>query len=359
MNNNKRTILAMVLSCSVLITNSLKIPYTLPLIQKINKEWTSLKNNTGLQPRRIEKEIRKWDSWILDFIKDTHFKRQQNNSLIGKYSNQTIIIPYRTFAKKERIIEGIFSVDYDSAQKKSRSLQQEMKIACAVCELEEILKSEKITANSYLENINSLSGVQLKYLDMAISKYLRMQKEHNLRVAQSLDHELSHLVFDSEENSILESPHYQGPDRNEIKDYVKNILDKEKNEKAVNDIIISYSLFHLGNTSLDNKKFREIIEKEIFARKIDGWMSAYFGPSKFRMISIDQQDLEFFSRFNYKGAPMFRKSLEKNTIGLEMKKQGVNWKKIQEELEYAEKYRYKRKTYFWPENKFRLKQIYE
>ncbi len=111
------------------------------------------------------------------------------------------------------------------------------------------------------------------------------------------------------------------------------------------------SLFHLGNTSLDNKKFREIIEKEIFARKVDGLMSVYLGPSKYQILRIDQEDIRFFSRFYYKDQLMFEKALEKNTIALKLKQKGMPWQEIQDKLEFAEKYKYEGKLYDWPENK--------
>lgn len=166
-----------------------------------------------------------------------------------------------------------------------------------------------------------------------------------------LDHELAHFIFDHPQNSILDSNEYKGPDRDEIQTYIKDIVEKEKNSIAVEKITTAYSLAYLARGIENKKRIMKRIEKEIFARKVDGLMSVYLGPSKYQILRIDQEDIRFFSRFYYKDKLMFEKALEKNTIALKLKQKGMPWQEIQDKLEFAEKYKYEGKLYDWPENK--------
>lgn len=62
---------------------------------------------------------------------------------------------------------------------------------------------------------------------------------------------------------------------------------------------------------------------EVMARIVDSLYSLYFGPVDFNLLPLGEADLAFLERFTYRGAPIFRKGIEKYRLGLELIRGGM------------------------------------
>lgn len=338
------------------MNNTLQKPPSLSLFQQIKKKWLLLERHSTLKQKNIETEIRKWGSWVLEFTEDLKFKREHHETAVGICRGNHIILPHRKYRTRKDMIREIYLTEYDLMKAEKRNFHQEVEISRDLCQLEDLLTTGSIQKGiPALENSKDrLSLNQLRYLNYVLDRFLEKHQKHQKSARKILDHELAHLIFDHPRNSILDSDDYKGPNRDEIEKYIEDIAEKEKNRSAVEKITAAYSLAYLARGSDNQKRIMRRIQKEIFARKVDGLMSVYLGPSRFQILGIDRRDIGFFSQFYYKGQLMFEKALEKNTIGLKLKEKGIPWPEIQHELELAEKYKFEGKIYDWPENKFTL-----
>jgi len=91
---------------------------------------------------------------------------------------------------------------------------------------------------------------------------------------------------------------------------------------------------------------------EVFARMVDSLYSLHYGPVKQNFFPLNDNDLEFMGRLEYKGEKLFKKGLEKYRVGREMIEDGIDPKEVKEKLEYATEFSYEGKNYSWPESDY-------
>ncbi len=116
--NQYKIILIVSLSCLLFMNNTLQKPPTLSLFQQIKKKWTRLERQSTLKQKNIETEIRKWDSWVLEFIKDLKFRRELHETAVGICRGNHIILPQRKYRTRKDMIREIYLTEYIKAQDK-------------------------------------------------------------------------------------------------------------------------------------------------------------------------------------------------------------------------------------------------
>lgn len=89
---------------------------------------------------------------------------------------------------------------------------------------------------------------------------------------------------------------------------------------------------------------------EIMARIHDSLYKLHYGAVEENRYPLDEDDLQFLSRFSFRGKPMFAKGIEKYRLGRELLTDGVSPDEVVRRLQYATAYSYRGKVYSWPEN---------
>jgi len=186
--NQYKIILIVSLSCLLFMNNTLQKPPTLSLFQQIKKKWTRLERQSTLKQKNIETEIRKWDSWVLEFIKDLKFRREHHETAVGICRGNHIILPQRKYRTRRDLIREIYLTEYDLMKTEKRDFYQEVEISKDLCQLEDLLISGNMKKGipAFKNSKNRLSLNQLRYLNCVLDRFLKRNKDMKCQQEKSL-----------------------------------------------------------------------------------------------------------------------------------------------------------------------------
>ncbi len=94
---------------------------------------------------------------------------------------------------------------------------------------------------------------------------------------------------------------------------------------------------------------------EAIARIVDATGKVWLQAPNQNMFPPTQAEIPFLLTFTHAGKPLFRKQVEKYTLGLEMQADRYPASAVSKVLRDATNFRYKGKNYSWPESQFRFK----
>jgi len=264
-----------------------------------------------IQDSDIEREIRKWDDWILDFIDSKEFVKTNLWQTLGTYQKNNQRVSLQLFHKGQK------------------DLEQQI-VGVTPHEL----------SHAFLDDTPGLLS----------SPFYRGPKWREL-TARALK------LYKSAEHGALIKQIWEDcmtvtPEEKEFLAFIggyENILSfDDETFKCYEDSFNTFS-------KCDAKWFKQRLVGEITARRINSIMNVYFGPANTNLWEPDWEELAFWTRSKYNGKLVLGKGIEKCYVARQLKKKGMPWQEIQAKLEYATSYTEDDYAYSWPENNFKFK----
>ena len=300
---------------------------------------------------------------------------------------------FREYSDKIDFNISDFKLDLESYKEMNFTEQNVSSFEKKIHNLENINKEFKkkvVKYDEWLKSfVNSLPEdpmkTEIKFLEEEVKQQQSLQKQIiNLKMSfQKADKEMVTLAFEYDKKYIAQL----AEEIDILEDKLKKIRgdnwsskDWHKTVREINRIgdikdrfsfaVLSRKISRMSQAmklaiNTNKKSYRDTVTSklyeivknpdEIMARMVDAMYSLHFGPVEQNKFPLSEKDLEWMSQFKYKGELLFRKGIEKYSLGLKMIKDGVDPNKVKEQLEYATSFEYKGTKFEWGISEWNLK----
>ncbi|MDO8508115.1 MAG: hypothetical protein Q7S27_00355 [Nanoarchaeota archaeon] len=215
------------------------------------------------------------------------------------------------------------------------------------------LKNKFESYTKELSQFKDLPKINKNFNSKENTIYEQAEERHFQAEIKSLEDKLSKSHSETEREILIsriswDKQHHQ--EMSKIKSFENQI------PSFLDSIIFSHKYKAQIVADANKNSAKDILSTdEVMARIVDSLYSLYFDEVTQHNFPLNKEDLNFLSGFEYKGKKIFKKGIEKYTLGLEMIGDGVSKDEIKKQLEYSTSFTYKGRTYNWPESKFSIK----
>ena len=294
-------------------------------------------------------------------INDFNAFREKLNSEVKAYGS------FVTDKEKEEISAGYKSIAEKSDILRKLTIEESPKIHDLLDSLEKIddnpdkaledLVEARVSFNEFRERLSPYAD-----LPREVSKFKKLtRKTFDKAQDKMLEEEIDELrrIAEAEKDPELKKMH---------EETISVLQDTQEIVKSLRIDLPDFSEFDISLNRLNRSLDVQITESnttkisyilgnpnEFMARMVDSLYSLHFGDYEEDRFPLNERDLEFLGRFSSNGGKLFRKGIEKYTVGMEMRADGHSPEQIKSDLEYATKSQYRGKKLSWPEADFRFR----
>jgi len=151
---------------------------------------------------------------------------------------------------------------------------------------------------------------------------------------------------DKEEKAILQK-------MIEIKERTRSLIKLKRSVEKMS--ILPISLMEILPNAGKHSVQQLLGPNEFMARVVDSLYSLHYDQVEQNKFPLHKQDLQFLSMFEYNGKQLFRKGIERYTVGQQMIADGADPATVKRKLEFATEFSYKGQNYSWPDADFVIK----
>jgi hypothetical protein len=324
-----------------------------------------LKLQEGLKKSQLEAEVRMFSKYItstLDYIECIDEMVRHTDDLISGYSEFLVYLPKTT---REILSSGRIAKQYDELLQSIADFMiwKEKAIDArdpdAVIDIHTLEELNDGIRNHYQRIQESREG-----LDSIVEMYRGIDDDFRTAVDARFD------LVEKEIKRRISDPGYSDDHEKLRRALVSVNQDREQNQTRLS---MSSAMNYGTDSKLASLELKDSIDQavlyynqkelgkilgepdEVMARVVQSLYCLHYGDVEQNLFPLQEQDLAFLERFEYKGRKMFSKGVERYRLGLEMISDGLSVDHVREQLGYATSYTYRGRQYSWPEADFQVK----